>query len=137
MSSILSVFTNTIPNSNSSPYQYVPPHNLSGDSLLGQRSLENKKQNTHPTKTNSKVGTYTYNRPKSKSLDASEKSRINTSEDNISPPEPNYPMTSSSEYFNIAEAQENDLKAIFMKMIEVLKREMNKFRREIHESSNN
>ena len=91
----------------------------------GGAEKDKRGKNTHPTKTNSKVGTYTYNRPKSKSLDASEKSRINTSEDNISPPEPNYPLTSSSEYFNIAEAQENDLKSNLIKMIEAFKEEIN------------
>lgn len=37
-----------------------------------------------------------------------------------------YPVTAGSEYFNIAEAQENDLKINYMNMIEILEGEMNK-----------
>ena len=46
---------------------------------------------------------------------------INNSQDNMAPPELSYPTTASPGYSNIAEAQENDLKTNFMKMIEVLK----------------
>jgi hypothetical protein len=49
----------------------------------------------------------------------------------MSPLEPSYPTTASPEYPKIAEAQENDLKTNFMKLIEVLKAEMNKSPREM------
>jgi hypothetical protein len=39
----------------------------------------------------------------------------------MAPPEPSYPITESSEYFNTAEAQETDLKTKFMKKIKVFK----------------
>ena len=44
----------------------------------------------------------------------------------MSPAEANNLTTASPEYFNIAEAQENNLKTNFMMMIEILKDEMNK-----------
>ena len=39
----------------------------------------------------------------------------------MTPSESRYPMTARPEYSNTAEAQENDLKNNFMKMIEILK----------------
>lgn len=39
----------------------------------------------------------------------------------MSPPEPSYHTTASPEYSNTVEAQENDLKTNFRKMIEVFK----------------
>jgi hypothetical protein len=42
------------------------------------------------------------------------------------PPEPSYFTTASSEYSKSTEAQEKDIKTNLMKMIEALKREMNK-----------
>lgn len=44
----------------------------------------------------------------------------------MSPPEPNYPATASSEHPNTAIAQENNLKINFMKMIKILKEKVNK-----------
>ena len=42
----------------------------------------------------------------------------------MAPPEPSYLTTVRPEHSNTAEAQENDLKNNFMKMIEVLKEKM-------------
>ena len=44
----------------------------------------------------------------------------------MSPLEATYPTTVNPEYSSTAEAQENDLKTNFMKIIEVLKQEINK-----------
>ena len=51
----------------------------------------------------------------------------------MSPPKPRNPTIASPDYFNTAEAQENDLKTNFMKMINVLKEKMNKSFKEIKE----
>jgi hypothetical protein len=52
----------------------------------------------------------------------------------VSPLEPSYPATAGSEYSNIAEAQEKDIKTAFMNMIEVFKDEMNKSPLKIYEN---
>lgn len=44
----------------------------------------------------------------------------------MSSPDPSYPTIASPKYSNTTEAQENDLETNLMKMIEVLKEEMNK-----------
>lgn len=44
-----------------------------------------------------------------------------------------YPMTAGHKYCNIAEVHVKDLKVNYMKMIEVLKEEKNKFLNEIQE----
>lgn len=44
----------------------------------------------------------------------------------MAPPEPSYAMSARPEYFNVAEAQENNLKTHLIKMIEVLKEKMKK-----------
>lgn len=47
-----------------------------------------------------------------------------------------YPATAGPEYFNIAEAQENNLKINYMNMIEILEGEMNKSFQETQENTN-
>ena len=53
----------------------------------------------------------------------------------MSPSEHSYPTTATSKYSNTAEAQEEDLKTNFMKMIGILKEEMNKSLKEIQENT--
>lgn len=48
-----------------------------------------------------------------------------------------YPATAGPEYFNIAEAQEKNLKINYMNMIEILEGEMNKSLQETQENTNN
>lgn len=48
-----------------------------------------------------------------------------------------YPVTAGPEYFNIADAQENNLKINYMNMIEILEGEMNKSLQETQENTNN
>ena len=55
----------------------------------------------------------------------------------MSPLKPGYPTTAGPEYSNTAATQENDLNTNFMKMIEVLKEEMNKPLKESQENTNN
>lgn len=57
------------------------------------------------------------------------KNKINNSQINRSPWEPTKPTIAGSDYFNIAETQEKDLKIAIMNIIEVLK--MNKSPKEI------
>ena len=64
--------------------------------------------------------------PKPRYLDIIPKSANNNKQDNMSLPEPRYPITASTENSNIAEAQEKDFKTNSMKMIEILKEETNK-----------
>ena len=52
------------------------------------------------------------------------------------PPEPSYPTAANSECSSTVEAQENQLKTNFMKMIEVFKEDMNKSLKEIQENRN-
>ena len=47
-----------------------------------------------------------------------------------------YPTTAHPEQSNIADAQENDVKTNFVKMIEVLQKEMNKPLKEIQKNTN-
>ena len=54
----------------------------------------------------------------------------------MSSPDPSYPTIASPKYSNTTEAQENDLETNLMKMIEVLKEEMNKPFKEIQENPN-
>lgn len=54
------------------------------------------------------------------------KNIINNSQGNMLPPEPSYHATESPEYFKATESQEKDLKPNFIKMIELLKEEINK-----------
>ena len=49
------------------------------------------------------------------------KSTVSSSQGKMFPTEPCYLMTAGPEYFNIAEAQEKDLKTNYMKKIESLK----------------
>lgn len=49
----------------------------------------------------------------------------------MSPPELSYPTTASPEYSNTAKAEENYLKTNVMKMIVILKEEVNKSLKEI------
>ena len=51
------------------------------------------------------------------------------------PPEPYHPTTATPRHPSIAEAQENDLKSKFMKMIEVFNEEMNKSHKEEQEEN--
>lgn len=48
----------------------------------------------------------------------------------MSPLQSTYPMTASSECYNTAEAQVKDLKIDLIKMIEVFKKEINKYLKE-------
>lgn len=54
------------------------------------------------------------------------KNTINSSQGNITPPEPSHPTTASHRYSNTAVSQENDLETNFIKIIEVLNEEMSK-----------
>jgi hypothetical protein len=45
---------------------------------------------------------------------------------NMTYSEHSYPTTASPGYFNMTKAQENDLKTIFLEMIEPFKEEMNR-----------
>lgn len=56
---------------------------------------------------------------------------------NVSPPEFSYLTRASPECSNTAEAQAKDFGTHYMKMIEVLKQEMNKSPNDIHEDANN
>jgi hypothetical protein len=60
--------------------------------------------------------------------------KINNSAGNVSPRKPKYPTRAGPEYSNKAEAQ--DLKTIYMKMMEFLKKVINKSLKEIRESTN-
>ena len=53
------------------------------------------------------------------------------------PPELSHPTNAGPEYSNIGEAQEKDLKANSMRMVEIFKVEMNRLLREIQENTNN
>ena len=53
------------------------------------------------------------------------------------PPELSHPTNVGPEYSNRAEAQEKDLKANSMRMVEVFNVEMNRLLREIQENTNN
>lgn len=55
----------------------------------------------------------------------------------MSPQEAQYPTKAHSAYSNISETQENYLKINFMKIIEVIKEEMNKPLEEIQENAKN
>lgn len=55
----------------------------------------------------------------------------------MSSTEPRYPTTTGPEYINIAEEQVEILKTKYIKMIEVLKEEINKSLKETHENTNN
>lgn len=61
----------------------------------------------------------------------------NSNSQGMSPLKSSNPTTSSSEYSNIAEAQEKKLQIAFMNMIEVPKEEVNKSLKEIYENTNN
>lgn len=65
------------------------------------------------------------------------KNKTNNNQDNMLLPEPNYPTAASSEHFNTAEVQENNLKTGFVKIILVSKEEMNKSLEEIKEKTKN
>lgn len=60
---------------------------------------------------------------------------INNSQGNISQPEPSYSTTAGFKYFNTAEAQGKDPKTNLMKVIEVLKEEINKSLTESQENT--
>ena len=65
------------------------------------------------------------------------KNIINSRKGNVAPPEPNYPITATLDYSNTVEAQENDLKPNFMKIIgEMPEEEMNKPLKGIQENTN-
>jgi hypothetical protein len=53
------------------------------------------------------------------------------------PSEPTYPTKTSPEYSNTAEMQEKNLKTNFLKMINILREEMNKYFKGIQENTNN
>lgn len=55
------------------------------------------------------------------------KNKIKNSQGNRSPLEPSYPTAAGPEYSNISEAEEKDLKTTCMKVIEVLKEEINEY----------
>jgi hypothetical protein len=63
------------------------------------------------------------------------KSTINNSQDNMSPLEPSNPYTAGLKHCNRAEAQEIDLKIVFMIIIEVLRKEMNKSLKDVYENT--
>ena len=54
------------------------------------------------------------------------KNTINNSQGNMTPLQPSYPTMVRSEYFNTAEAQENDFGNNFMKRTDILKEKMEK-----------
>lgn len=65
------------------------------------------------------------------------KNTINNSQGNMTPSQPCYPTMVISEYFNTAEAQENDFGNNFMKMTDILKEKMGEgCFREIEEKPN-
>lgn len=63
------------------------------------------------------------------------KEKINNSQDDISPIETNNPTTTGFKNSRIDDAQENDCDTIFMNVIEVFKRQINKSHEEIHENT--
>lgn len=60
---------------------------------------------------------------------------INNSQGNMVPQEPRYPITASPKCFKLAEAQQNGLKIYFMKMLEVIKEEMDKPLQKVQENT--
>lgn len=55
----------------------------------------------------------------------------NNSQSNLPPLEPSYPTTAVTEYSNIAEAWEIDLRKVYIEMVEDLKDEMSNSLKEI------
>lgn len=64
-------------------------------------------------------------------LKGQHKNTIKKSQGNMAPPEHSYTTTASPGYPNTTEAEENDVKANLIKIIETFKEEMNKSRNEI------
>lgn len=112
-------------------------YSTKGQCSQKNRESETKEQNKHLTKTNSEISTYTdQNHHQLKCLDASLRSQSTiTRKICQSSPEPNHSIIGSSQYFNTDETQENDLKTKFMKIIKVLKEEVNKSLKESQEKS--
>jgi hypothetical protein len=60
---------------------------------------------------------------------------VNNSQGNMSPSELSHFSTVSTEYPNTAEAQENELKINFIKITEILKKEINKSLKKIQKNT--
>lgn len=93
-----------------------------------RQETQTKEQNSHPIKTNSEIGTQTYNHSKFRCLDVNIRHNQHQQR-HMSPPKPNYPTIASLEYSIIIEAQENDLKSIFIKMTELKRKLLNSLKK--------
>lgn len=64
------------------------------------------------------------------------KKKVSNSQGNMAPPKPSYPTTANTEYSNTNEAQQRNLTTNFVKIIEMIKEDMNKSLKKIQINTN-
>lgn len=95
-----------------------------------------KEQTSHPTKTFTEISTYTNNHPKLRGLEVWIKITNSKRQGKMFPINLSYITIAGTEYSNINEAREKDLKVSYKKVIDILKKEINESCKVIQKNTN-